>query len=161
MTHEEKAFDIARQVRKLVLATVEVHDHMEHRLELEESLYRALASYLCQQQATLARAFLDAAITTGSCASTAPRRKRNNQARRPIEKSPGTISAEGFFYIPRAGKAISVTVVTALAAGLPLICQYGNRENGHESAASRCRLRHSDNFHLSGFCCRAARLSES
>jgi hypothetical protein len=51
MTHEEKAFDIARQVRKLVLATVEVHDHMEHRLELEESLYRALADY-CHQQAT-------------------------------------------------------------------------------------------------------------
>jgi hypothetical protein len=45
MTHEEKAFDIARQVRKLVLATVEVHDHIEHRLELEESLYRALADY--------------------------------------------------------------------------------------------------------------------
>jgi hypothetical protein len=63
MTHEEKAFDIARQVRKLVLATVEVHDHMEHRLELEESLYRALADY-CQQQATLARGFLDAAITS-------------------------------------------------------------------------------------------------
>jgi hypothetical protein len=36
----------------------------------------------------------------------------------------------------------------------------GIGENGHESAASRCRLRHSDNFHLSGFCCRAARLSE-
>ena len=63
MTHEEKAFDIARQVRKLVLATVEVHDHMEHRLELEESLYRALADY-CHQQATLARGFLDAAITS-------------------------------------------------------------------------------------------------
>ena len=63
MTHEEKAFDIARQVRKLVLATVEVHNHIEDRLELEESLYQALAEY-CQQQATLARGFLDAAITS-------------------------------------------------------------------------------------------------
>ena len=63
MTHEEKGFDIARQVRKLVLATVEVHDDMEHRLGLEESLYLALADY-CQQEATLARGFLDAAITS-------------------------------------------------------------------------------------------------
>ncbi len=63
MTHKEKTFDIARQVRKLVLATVEVHDDMEHRLGLEESLYLALADY-CQQQATLARGFLDAAITS-------------------------------------------------------------------------------------------------
>ncbi len=63
MAHEQKAFDIARQVRKLVLATVEVHDHMEHRLELEEYLYLTLADY-CQQQATLARGFLDAAITS-------------------------------------------------------------------------------------------------
>jgi hypothetical protein len=63
MMHDEKALDIARQVRKLVLATVEVHDDMEHRLELEESLYLALADY-CQQQATLARGFLDAAITS-------------------------------------------------------------------------------------------------
>jgi hypothetical protein len=58
MMHDEKAFDIVRQVRKLVLATVEVHDDMEHRLGLEESLYLALADY-CQQQATLARGFLD------------------------------------------------------------------------------------------------------
>jgi hypothetical protein len=63
MMHDEKAFDIARQVRKLVLATVEVHDDMEHRLGLEESLYLALADY-CQQEATLARGFLDAAITS-------------------------------------------------------------------------------------------------
>jgi hypothetical protein len=63
MTHEEKGFDIARQVRKLVSATVQVHDNIEDRLELEESLYRALADY-CQQQATLARGFLNAAITS-------------------------------------------------------------------------------------------------
>jgi hypothetical protein len=63
MTHEEKGFDIARQVRKLVSATVQAHDNSEDRLELEESLYRALADF-CQQQATLARGFLDAAITS-------------------------------------------------------------------------------------------------
>jgi hypothetical protein len=63
MTHEEKGFDIARQVRKLVSAAVQVHDNIEDRLELEESLYRALADF-CQQQATLARGFLNAAITS-------------------------------------------------------------------------------------------------
>ncbi len=54
---KKKRSTLRDQVRKLVLATVEVHDDMEHRLELEESLYLiALADY-CQQQATLARGF--------------------------------------------------------------------------------------------------------
>jgi hypothetical protein len=43
-------------VRKLVLATVEVHDDMEHRLELEESLYLALADYLQSREQKAARA---------------------------------------------------------------------------------------------------------
>jgi hypothetical protein len=98
MMHDEKAFDIARQVRKLVLATVEVHDDMEHRLELEESLYLALADY-CQQQATLARGFLDAAITS--------RKLRDHSTEAPkgiirrgdrSEKAPGTIRARGFSF---------------------------------------------------------------
>jgi hypothetical protein len=64
---QEKAFDIARQVRKLVLARVEVHDDMEHPLELEESLYRALAE--AKDPAPQHRVFSSAASRWFPCAS--------------------------------------------------------------------------------------------
>jgi hypothetical protein len=60
----------------------------------------------------------------------------------------------------RTEKGISVTAITALAADLPQCVSDGSWGDGHESAASRYRLRHGDDFHLSSICYGSTRLSE-